>query len=293
MRRTYLKIYVVFFLLGIFTLSGCSAIGGGSPTPLPTVILGDLNLTPEGTGVGLEPVSGGTSASGVIAPKEDAQLVFTLAGKIAAMDVAVGQRVEARQTLAQLEGQEELQAAISAAEYKVEQARQALSDLQEESEGKRVQAMQDVITYERAVRDAQYALDNFTVPSNQANLDTVEAISIMKERMDEARARFEPFKYRPSTDPIREDRLEALNEAQADYNAAVKRLQYEYNLDVAETQLTQAQSDYATFKAGPDPDQNRLAEARLSDAETQLSAAQAASEGPEPHRAVCRDNQQD
>jgi len=138
--------------------------------------------------------------------------------------------------------------------------------------------MQEIIAYERAVRDARYALDNFTVPINQASLETVEALNQMKQRLDAARLAFEPYKYRPSSDPIREDRLDALNEAQADYNAAVKRLQYEYDLQVAQAQLDKALSDYAILQAGPDPVKVRLAEARISNAQNQLSAAQAALE---------------
>ena len=75
-----------------------------------------------------------------------------------------GRDGEAGQPLAQLDGQEDLAAAISQAEFELVQAQQALEDLKTEAETARVQAMQDIITYEKAVRDAQYALDNFTVP---------------------------------------------------------------------------------------------------------------------------------
>jgi len=136
--------------------------------------------------------------------------------------------------------------------------------------------MQDIITYEKAVRDAQYALDNFTVPTNQAGLDTVEGLNQMKQRLDAARLAFEPYKYRPSGNSIREERKKDLDQAQSDYNAAVRRLQYEYDLEVAQAQLDKALSDYATLKAGPDPVKVRLAEARLSNTQTQVAAAQAA-----------------
>lgn len=203
-------------------------------------------------------------------------MVFTLSGKVETMNVAVGEAVKAGQPLALLEGQEDLQAAVSQAEFELVQAQQALEDLKTETADARVQAMQDIITYEKALRDAQYTLDNFTVPSNQAGMETVEALNQMKQRLDAARQAFEPYKYRPSSDPIREDRIDALNEAQADYNAAVRRLQYEYDLQVAQAQLDKALADYETLQAGPDPARLRLAEARLSNAQTQLAAAQAA-----------------
>jgi multidrug efflux pump subunit AcrA (membrane-fusion protein) len=211
-----------------------------------------------------------------VAPAQDADLVFTLSGKVESLKVNVGDLVKAGQPLALLEGQEDLLAAVSQTEFELVQAQQALEDLKTETADARVQALQDIIAYEKALRDAQYALDNFTVPSNQAGLDTVEALNQMKQRLDAARAAFEPYKYRPSSDPIREDRIDALNEAQADYNAAVRRLQYEYDLQVAQAQLEKALSNYEILQAGPDPARLRLAEARLSNAQTQLAAAQAA-----------------
>jgi len=270
-RSLCLRYALLLSLLAIPT--GCSAWAQTSPTALPTVVLDTHSTTP---GAPTRSVGSGVTASGIVAPAQEAQIVFTLAGKIETMSVKVGDKVQANQVLAQLEGQEDLEAAISKTQFEVVQAQQALEDLTTEAETARVQAMQDIITYERAVRDAQYALDNFTVPVNQANLDTVEALKQMKQRLDDARAKFEPYKYRPSSDPIREDLKERLNEAQADYNSAVRRLQYEYDLEVAEAQLAKAQHDYEILKSGPDPEKVRLSEAELVNSQTQLAAAKAA-----------------
>jgi HlyD family secretion protein len=269
------KLGLTLILLLAVLLAGCNALNPATPQALPTVVLdnGSAATRPASAGT-----SGGVVASGVVAPAQTAKLVFTIAGKVDQVNAAEGKAVNAGDPLAQLEGQEDLQAAVSQAEFELVQAQQALDDLKTEAETARVQAMQEIITYERAVRDAQYALDNFTVPINQAGLETVEALNLMKQRLDAARQAFEPYKYRSSNDPIREDRLDDLNEAQADYNAAVKRLQYEYDLQVAQAQLDKALSDYATLQAGPDPAKVRLAEARISNAQTQLSAAQAALE---------------
>lgn len=259
-----------FLLLGAL-LTGCGVFNPATPTPLPTVVLDGSRAAPQSP----LPVSGGVVASGVIAPAQVARLVFAIAGKVETVTVAVGDEVKAGQPLAQLEGQEDLQAAISQVQFELLQAQQALEDLKKEAESARVQAMQEIIAYEKAVRDAQYALDNFTVPVNQAGMDTVEALDAMKERLEAARAAFEPYRYHSSSDPVRKERKEALDQAQADYNAAVRRLQYEYDLQVAQAQLDKALADYAVLQAGPDPNKVRLAEARLANAQTQLAAAQA------------------
>jgi HlyD family secretion protein len=257
-------------LIALFALSGC-----GTPTPaaLPTVVLDSGNAASQAES---QVSAGGVTASGVVVPAQEARIAFTTSGKVESLQVVVGDTVTVGQALVQLEGKEDLQAAVSNAKFELAQAQQALDDLTNQAETSRIQAMKDIITYEQAVRDAQYAQDNFTVPSNQSNLDTVEALQVMKQRLDKARAAFEPYKFKSSTDSTRKDLKKVLDEAQADYNAAVKRLQYEYDLEVAEAQLAKAQQDYEISKQGPDPDKLRVAQARLDNAQTELSAAQAA-----------------
>jgi HlyD family secretion protein len=253
-------------------LAGCSAAGRATPSPLPTIVLGEsqAQTTTQSATIG------GVAASGVIAPAQEAKIAFALAGKVEDVLVKVGDEVKTGQELVRLEGQEELVAAISAAKFEVETAQQALTDLNDKTEAARVQSMQEIVTYEKAVRDAQYALDNFTIPNNQANLDAVEALNKMKQRLDQARQVFEPYKYESLNDSTRQDLKDALDAAQSDYNAAVRRLQLEYDLEVAESQLNQAQKDYEILKNGADPDQVKLAETRQAQAEDRMAAAQAA-----------------
>jgi HlyD family secretion protein len=267
-----MKIKVLFSLLSLFFLAGCSVFSQSTPTPLPTVVLDSGSASPAAP----QALSGGVTASGTVEPSQEAQLASTLSGNVKTVSVAVGDPVQAGQALAQLEGEESLQAAVSTAQYELVQAQQALADLTTAAETARLQAMQDVVIYQQAVKDAQYTLDNFTIPTNQENLDAVAAISKMKQLLDQARLAFEPYKDKPSGDQTRKDLKEALDEAQADYNTAVRRLQYEYDLEVAQAQLDKARHDYEIYKAGPDPDKLRLAQARQTNAQNQLAAAQAA-----------------
>lgn len=266
----------VFVFLLVFSLTACNTFIPATLTALPTVVLGDAPKPGVGSPGGASAL-GSIVASGVVAPAQQAHLAFALSG-VSEVLAAQGDRVEAEQPLLRLQGQESLEAAISAAEFELAQSEQALKDLTTAAETARVQAMQEIVTYAQAVKDAQYILDNFTIPSNQVGMDAVAALKLMQERLDAARAAFEPYKNRPSGDPTRRDLRDALDEAQSDYNAAVKRLQYEYNLSVAKTQRQQAQRDYDMYSAGPDPDKVRLAEARRANAQKQLAAAQAALE---------------
>lgn len=266
-----MKSKTLFSLLLLFVLAGCNVFAGSTPTPLPTVVLESGSASPAAP----QAPSGGVTASGTVEPAQEAQLAAVLSGNVKTLSVAVGDAVQAGQALAELEGEEDLQAAVSTAQFELVQAQQALADLTTAAETARLQAMQDVVTYQQAVKDARYTLDNFTIPTNQENLDAVAAIDKMKQLLDQARLAFEPYKDRPSGDPTRKDLKEALDEAQADYNTAVRRLQYEYDLEVAQAKLDKAMQDYAVFSAGPDPDKLRLAQARQKNAENQLAAVQA------------------
>jgi len=151
------------------------------------------------------------------------------------------------------------------AEAKVEliAAEQAIDELYDTVEIARSQALARVTEANRAVREAQYRLDNFTVPNEQQDMGTMEALEIMKERLDAARKAFEPYKYYPSGDQTRKDRKEDLDEAQADYDSALRNLEYETALEEAQAALDKAMEDLAALQDGPDPDDIEVLESQI------------------------------
>lgn len=155
-------------------------------------------------------------------------------------------------------------------------AQQALDDLYEGEEVARAQAQQKIAAANRAVYDAQYLVDNLIIPSNQAGLETMEAIAIMKQRLDKAVRDFEPYKFESSTSSTRADLKDALEEARSNYNAAVRRLEYEVGLQAAQASLDKAQQDFEKLKDGPDPDQTALLTARIEAAKAAPKQAEAA-----------------
>jgi hypothetical protein len=140
------------------------------------------------------------------------------------------------------------------------------------------EAFRGVATANRALREAQYRLDNFTVPLDQKDMTALEGVAAMRARLDEARVAFEPYKYRDSSDSTRQDRKEDLDEAQSDYDSAVRRLEYETDFENAQALLDKALDDLETLQAGPDPDDVAVLEARLAAAESAPKGAQAAVE---------------
>ncbi len=110
-----------------------------------------------------------------------------------------------------------VQAAESTAEVEKLPAEQALAELYENVEVARGESLKIVSEASRAVRDAQYQFDNFSIPVNQQDMAAMEALSVMKARLDEARQSFEPYKYRSSSNPTRQDLKEDLDDAQSDF----------------------------------------------------------------------------
>jgi multidrug efflux pump subunit AcrA (membrane-fusion protein) len=263
--------YLLPILLTL-ALAGCNSV---NPTALPTVVLDTPAVSPQSSS---HDGSGGVSASGVVVPGEQLQMAFAVSGKVESVFFTYGDVVEAGQVLVQLEDQAAMEAALRAAEFELAQAQQARDDLDSGAELARVQAMAEVTTYLRDVNDAQRTLDNFWVPWTQGSLDAQEALDLMQQRLDEARRIYEIYKYWDEDDPAYEDSRAVLDSAQSEYNAALNRLSYQYDLEVAQIRLDDALNDLETLSAGPDPDLVQLADSRLANAQSQVAAAQAALE---------------
>jgi multidrug efflux pump subunit AcrA (membrane-fusion protein) len=110
-----MKIKLFFSLSLLFILAGCSVFSPAAPTPLPTVVLDSGSASPAAS----QAPGGGVTASGTVEPAQHAQLASTLSGNVKTLSVAVGDAVQAGQALAQLEGEESLQAAVSTAQFEL------------------------------------------------------------------------------------------------------------------------------------------------------------------------------
>jgi HlyD family secretion protein len=211
-------------------------------------------------------------ATGQVRSKQTASLVWKTSGTVEDVYAKVGDTVKTGDKLAEL-AQTSLPQAIIMAQADLESANKAMDDLYTNAEIAKVQAMQSIATYAKDVKSAQYQLDNFTIPEIQASLDTMDALDLMKQKLDEATAAFEPYKFLASGNKTRDDYKEKLDLAQSDYNAAVKRLDYENALEVAKANLNKARKDYEKWKNGPSADEIAATKARIAAAQATLSQA--------------------
>ena len=254
--------FLSILILASLVLSSCSALPGGAgaatPTPIPVVVSSSQIV-----------------AEGRIIPKENKDLAFFSNGQIDEVLVNEGELVQKNQVVARLGNREQLEAAIAGAESELISAKQARKQLDENLSLAQADATAAMAAANKTLKDAQYQIDNFSVPSNMEGLTPLEAIAKMKGLLDVARDKFEPFKYYSELDKTREDLKEILDNAQSDYNSAVRWLQLETNLEAAETRLDKTMKDYQKLLKGPDPDQVESADARIKATEANLAAAKA------------------
>jgi HlyD family secretion protein len=140
-------------LVGVL-LAGCSA--GAAPTLVP--ISTPTAAAPSSTsGGGSNFGSGGVTASGEVVPAQNVDLGFALTGLVQAVNVKVGDRVEAGQVLVQLKGRERAEADVAGAQQEI-----AAAQLENEA------AQQELAAAETERLDAQKAITDMVASTARA-----------------------------------------------------------------------------------------------------------------------------
>lgn len=217
------------------------------------------------------------SGTGSLIPASEISLGFEESGSLIELNIQVGDKVKVGQVLARLQTSdtaEDIAATIAEAELNVIKAQNALEELYANADIARTDALNNIAVYAQASRDAQYQMDYYTLPSYLQGMDSIQALDQMKAELDAAVQAFDPYKYLSENNDTRQELLEKLSEAQSRYDAAVQRLNYEYELQVAQANLEKARQVYDQFKDGPAKDELAEAEAELANAKANLTLAQ-------------------
>jgi multidrug efflux pump subunit AcrA (membrane-fusion protein) len=288
-----MKTKALWIVLVAFMLAGCSGVMNASPTPIPTVVLGEINPA----GVPAAPTSndlstgGGVRAAGIVVPAQEAQLSSAIGGNIQAMNVELGDPVQAGDVLVVLTGAEKLNAALQAANLELLSAQQALASLQDNAEQARAAAQVRLADAKKALDDAQKqrASRNYRNGSDSAVESAQADLILAKDALERAEEAYAGFADNGSEDIYRAQALSALSAARKAYDRAVANLNYiiampnEIAVDQAEAKLVAAQAEFDAAQAafdklqnGPDPEALSLAEARVENAQAQVQASQAA-----------------
>jgi multidrug resistance efflux pump len=268
---------IFIFLLAIsLVLSACSALPSqATPTAEPEPV---EDFTPI------------VSATGEVVPEKFSTLSITSAGVVAEVLVEEDDAVSTGETLLRLQGEENLAAAISAAEYEVAAAEHALDSLYKDTDLRAAESHQAMIQSRQAVKDAQRYLDNLNAPAPQPDIDQAKANLLLAQiRLDKAEKDYKPYEKKSENNKIRAALFAKLAEAEQLHYGALRRYnnlignaseldiaEAQADLALAEEQLAVAERDYEIYSNGPDPDDVKIAEERLANADVQLAAAQSA-----------------
>jgi HlyD family secretion protein len=242
------------------------------------------------------------NATGEIVPQQHAMLSLATGGVVSEVTFTEGDPVSAGDVLVRLEGEAQLQAAISAAELELANAEYALSLLYKDTDLLAAQALQSAENAEQAladlqnpelqlalaeqrVADAEKAIDDterrlrYTQSSaGQADIDAQKAqVVLAKDALDKAREDFEPYANKPESNLTRANYQARLAAAQQTYDAAVRKLNAlqgtgsevdinlaQANFSTAQAELIEAQRDLEKVLDGPDAGEIALLEAQIA-----------------------------
>ena len=286
-----LVLAVAMAAIAAFWLSGCSVFTPATPTPLPTVVLGSSNSTPQPAASGA-PVggSGGVTASGVVIPAQEVQIAAAVGENVEALNVAAGDQVKTGQVLIKLAGTQTQVAAIDAAKVNLLSAQQALQTLKDNAAQAFAAAQLRLANAQKALDDAQKKRTYKQYRNgSESSIETAQADLILANNaLKDAQDAYNSVADRGENDVDRAAALSALGAARYAHDHALANLNYLLALpnviDVnqaqavlvsAQAEATAAQAEYDKLKNGPDPDALALAEEQVTNAQAQIDAGQA------------------
>ncbi len=258
-------------------LAGCAGLGASAPAPI--------------------------QASGLIEATEIAVSPET-SGKVAEVMVNEGDSVQAGDILLRLDdqglqaqrlsAQKAGQAAEAAAQANLDAAQQAVADLRQAAPVVTAQAALDLANARKALDDAEKHR-SWQQKGNRASKDTIDAtearLTLAKDAVDKAQAALNHVRDKAPTDPVRAQAEANLQSAKDARDAIVRILSWykgsptdidqsvlDAQVQVAQANATQAEIEYQKVKDGPNADDMKLAQDKVSAAEANLAAARAQTE---------------
>lgn len=302
MRNSKSIIRILLIVGLVLVLAACS---GAKPTESPQQEVALADFTPV------------VSATGEVVPEQTAQLSIKTGGVVADVLVSEGDAVEAGQVLVRLEGTEQLQAAVSAAQFELANAQYALDSLYKDTDLLAAQSLQakdkaekdleDLLNPElqqalalQAIADAKKAVEdtdrryrNSISSADDADIDAQKAqVVLAKDALDKAKEDFEPYEDKPEDNLVRANFQAKLAAAQQVYDAAVRKLNAlegtgseadiavaEANLATANAQVIEAEREWERVKEGPNQADVALLEAQIASADRDY---QIYKNGPDP-----------
>lgn len=238
---------------------------------LQTVTAGRGNLTAT------------VGATGAVRANQTALLAWNTTGIVEAVDVEVGDSVEAGSPLAVLM-EKSLPQNVILAKADLSSAQTALNNLQQ-SEVAKTQALQALSSARVSLLEAESAMVRFDEQPYKDDIDRAREDQVdAQDRLERAQEDFEPYESWDEDNPTRRTYKDRLDEAQRNYDETVRNLELlqleketaQANYDFSIAQLADSEREYDRLRNGADPDEVASLETRIAAAEATLSLAQLA-----------------
>jgi HlyD family secretion protein len=258
-RWLVLTIAAIVLVAGVFIVNRVNAGRAAAQDGLQTASVEHGSLTAT------------IGATGSVRAEQSATLVWGTSGTVEDVNVEVGDRVSADETLATLE--------LSSMPQNVILAQVDLANAQDALDLDLAEKTKSLAEAQNAVEEAERTLYNLSHPGKQVDIDQAFANMILaKDKLDTAREDYEPYANKPENNLTRANYLLRFTEAQKEYDSAVRIYNSftgtanatdisvaEGQLALAQGQLDIAQRDYDNAVAG-----------LPNSAEAQVAAAEAA-----------------
>ena len=266
------NLFFLPLLIGVLILSGCQGLGLGvqpaTATPAP-----------------VNQKDGAVVAEGHVVPRDSANLFFYNPGKVSEVLVKEGDQVKKGDILARLGDREAFAAAITAAELEQAAAQRQLDDLKKNAALATNQSQADLNSAEHDQIKAQQALAVMDTADYKTRLDNArEKVNKSRDDLKTAQDDFDKVKDMDKNNATRKSAEDKLTSAQRTLDQSIRDrdlLINDMDLAKAQVELAKAQVDHTTAtrnarKNGTDPADQVLTDARLHNAQAQLTAVQAA-----------------
>ena len=263
---------VILSILAAVTLGACGLLNGQQTTPTAAPAA-DAPVKPTNQIV----------IEGRVMPRDYANLSFVSPGTVGAVLVSEGQVVEQGTVLIELDNRAQAEAGLKAAELEQLNAQQVLDQLQRSADVARAQAEKALLDAQLAAVEARQKLDVLDTDAFQQRIDDAKVrMDDSKEALDDAQEDVDKYKDLDEDNTTRTNAENALEAAQLKYDSDVREYDRLVNeleqartvVSLAEAAQAEAQRDVDRRADGPDTETLALAEARLSQAQAQVPAAQ-------------------
>jgi multidrug efflux pump subunit AcrA (membrane-fusion protein) len=225
----------------------------------------------------------GVVAEGKLKPIHAANLSFQARGTVEEIRVKIGDTVRQGDVLARLADSDVAAAQLAAANLELTQAQQAHDQLVRTAGLGRADAWTAYMNAQVARADAERTWEALNVHDIEDRIDDADAeVEDRQSDLKDAQEEFDKYKDLDKDNAKRKTAEDALEQAQDDYNEAVRKLEettrerdaVRARLDAAIAAEAEAKHAYEQTNDGPNQEQLALLTSRLENAKAQVTAAE-------------------